>query len=553
MSSELLTLWSNQPALSLAIWAAMIIFMMYLGRKPSHQLLRSSGRGIYRLMRLSARTLALWQEALAERNRSIILASGKDATERAIEREFERIKDIVARDLAHYPSLHRQISDVVGKIETDYHASAETPPAPPSWLDAVEAVGAIPKSADPAVAKIMDNIHDTIVAAHDETLSAYRKSSQERHRILGKLQPLWRNMVSQLGEVNTKFEGIGDRARIIDEKMQEYQKIREGEESVLQALTLSSLTQFFIGGVVLVIAVMGGLINFQLIAMPMSEMVGGNSYIGGMRTSDIAALVIILVEIAMGLFLLESLRITHLFPIIGSMDDKMRRKMMLITLTILTILATVEASLAYMRDLLALDREALTQSLAGNTVVEANFRWIPSVGQMVMGFILPFALAFVAIPLESFVHAARTVLGLVAQGVLQLLSVCSRLLGTLGMYSCRVLTHLYDLVIMVPLSIETWVAQGRIKFNSREALPSYRYAYSGNDNQGNHSVSDDLRGGLSADVVEPELPMEETSTDSGRKTTARKSTTKTTTRKTTPRKSRTKKEDNDDAIIESNA
>ncbi len=44
-----------------------------------------------------------------------------------------------------------------------------------------------------------------------------------------------------------------------------------------------------------------------------------------MKTSDIAALVIILIEIAMGLFLLESLRITRLFPIISSMDDQMHR------------------------------------------------------------------------------------------------------------------------------------------------------------------------------------------------------------------------------------
>jgi methyl-accepting chemotaxis protein len=57
------------------------------------------------------------------------------------------------------------------------------------------------------------------------------------------------------------------------------------------------LTQFFISSLVLVIAIFGGLINFQLIAMPMSEMVGGSSYIGPMKTSDIAALVIIMVVI----------------------------------------------------------------------------------------------------------------------------------------------------------------------------------------------------------------------------------------------------------------
>ena len=234
--------------------------------------------------------------------------------------------------------------------------------------------------------------------------------------------------------------------------------MRANDNAIAHKLASSSLTQFFISGLVLFIAVMGGLINFQLIAMPMSEMVGGTSYIGDMKTSNIAALVIIMVEIAMGLFLLESLRITHLFPMISTMDDTMRKRMMWVSLSILTILATVEASLAYMRDLLALDNEALKQSLAGAGVVEANFRWIPSLGQMIMGFILPFALAFVAIPLESFIHALRTVLGLVAQGILRLLAVAARVIGSTANHICKVGIHFYDLIIMVPLSIERMIA-----------------------------------------------------------------------------------------------
>ena len=38
--------------------------------------------------------------------------------------------------------------------------------------------------------------------------------------------------------------------------------------------------------------------------------------------------------------------------------------------------------------------------------------WITTAAQMGMGFTLPFALVFVAIPLETFVHSLRTVLGL---------------------------------------------------------------------------------------------------------------------------------------------
>ena len=253
--------------------------------------------------------------------------------------------------------------------------------------------------------------------------------------------------------------------------MESYHAIRAQEDKSIHTLTSSSLTQFFISGLVLMIAIMGGLINFQLIAMPMSEMVGGTSYIGAMKTSDIAALVIILIEIAMGLFLLESLRITSLFPIIGSMDDKMRRRMMVVTFSILAILAGIEASLAYMRDLLALDRETLQQSLTGAStgLVEAQFRWIPSIGQMVMGFILPFALAFIAIPLESFIHSIRTVMGLVVVFVLRTLKVFIRMIGGIVLHISKIIISLYDLIIMLPLGIERLI-QSQLKGSNKEVI-----------------------------------------------------------------------------------
>ncbi len=226
-------------------------------------------------------------------------------------------------------------------------------------------------------------------------------------------------------------------------------------------LTSSAATQFFIAGFVLMIATGGAIINFNLIALPMSEMVGGGSYIGAFKTSDVAALVIILVELAMGLYLMESLRITRLFPIIGQMDDRTRRRMIWITFTILFIMAGVEASLAFMRDRLAADMQALRQSLADVEVVATANNWIPTVGQMVMGFILPFALAFVAIPLESFVHAARTVLGGVFAALLNALAFVFRLTGNVARYGGELGVNLYDLAIFPSLWIERLVLEKR--------------------------------------------------------------------------------------------
>ena len=111
-----------------------------------------------------------------------------------------------------------------------------------------------------------------------------------------------------------------------------------------------------------------------------------------------------------------------------------------------------------MRDLLALDREALAQSLAGISAIEAEFRWIPSIGQMVMGFVLPFTLAFVAIPLESFIQSSRTVTGLLGEATLRLLNFVLRMLGNLIYQLGNTLIALYDLIIFLPLRIEEFVA-----------------------------------------------------------------------------------------------
>jgi len=461
MFNEILTVWSDQAAISATIWLAILVFVAYLARNPAHSLLYSIGNAIYSACRLFATSLRNLEASLQRRNREVVLSLGQDDCERAIEREFHRVNTVVTRDLGAYPALHRQISDTIDRIEEDYQAATDVPPLPPAWLQAVDSIASIPRSGDATVCSILDNIGTTLENAHHETEKAYRKTTLERHKLLGAMQPQWRKLGQSLTRVKDTIDGLDERSLEIDRQMQAYEAIRDRDDTVTRTLSSSSLTQFFISSLVLVIAILGGLINFQLIAMPMSEMVGGTSYIGPMRTSDIAALVIIMVEIAMGLFLLESLRITHLFPVIGSMDDNMRKRMIVITFSILAILATVEASLAYMRDLLALDREALTQSLAGSGIVaEAEFRWIPSLGQMIMGFILPFALAFVAIPLESFIHSLRTVLGMLALAFIHSLAIGARLVGGSARHLSQMLVSLYDLFIMLPLGIERLVNVG---------------------------------------------------------------------------------------------
>ena len=321
-----------------------------------------------------------------------------------------RVGETVRKDLANYPHLHRGLSEAIGRIEKDHQDAVEVPPDPPGWVRAVEAVSKL--DAKDGGGDVLADMHKSIVKAHKEAMEAYREASAERHELLRAMMPRWRDVQQLLTEVDKKAESLLTRSAGIDRHMQEYEQIVKREDKALSVLSSSSLVQFFVSAMVLLVALGGAAINFSLIARPMAEMVGGTSFIGVFKTADIAALVIIMVEISMGLFLMESLRITRLFPVIGALPDKMRVRMIWITFTILLLLASIEAGLAYMREVLLQDELATSALLRGSeAAVENGFLWITTAAQMGMGFVLPFALVFVAIPLETFIHSLRTVRG----------------------------------------------------------------------------------------------------------------------------------------------
>jgi hypothetical protein len=424
-----------------------------------HQAIKSSTRVLYNAFRISAVSVLHAERRLGERNRTVLLSHGRDAAERIIEREIERMDGTVRRDLAEYPSLHRKISETLEKIEEDYRQTGEIPPSPLAWTQAVQSVAKLPSKSDPMVVEILEDIHKSLVKAHDKALVEYRRASAERHGLLKNLVPYWRNIQRRLDEVDKHINSLLERSEIIAKHIEDYKEILAKSDRALRVLSSSALNQFFISAFVLAVAVGGAAINFSLIARPMAEMVGGQTLVAGFQMADVAALVIILVEISMGLFLMESLRITRLFPVIGALKDVVRMRMVWITFSILFILASVEAGLAFMREMLLEDELATSAILRGDAIgsVVGDFSWITTAAQMCMGFILPFALVFVAIPLESFVHAMRTVLGLTAAVLLRSLAYILRLMGNVSRHAGSVLRDVYDLLIFVPLSMERMI------------------------------------------------------------------------------------------------
>jgi translation initiation factor 2B subunit (eIF-2B alpha/beta/delta family) len=451
--------WPNNVAFSVLALAVLAMLFLYAARKPMHGVIHSVCTLLSQSARFIARWLFLCADNLKLRNQSVLLAHGQESEGVVIDREFERVSDMIRKDMHEFPALQRKMMEEATRIEEDYHKCGEIPPPPPEWVGALKSVAQIKTGGD-IPRKLLEDINKSIQKIHDRTVAEFRRSYEERHKILKAMQPSWRSVEKLIGEMEKKMVTLQTNAKQIDGHMGKLEGIRAKDNKTEHALTTSGFVQLAISSLVMVIALGGAFINYKLIALPMSEMVGASDYItNSLKTSDVAALVIILMEASMGLFLLESLRITQLFPRIASMDDRMRQRLMFASLTFLIILAGIESSLALMRDMLVADKASLMRDLASSAppVSDGMLTSIPMIGQMVMGFVLPFALAFVAIPLESAVYSMRTVLGVFLVQAMRGLGFSLRFTSLLLKRFSKVLELAYDVLIVIPLMIERWV------------------------------------------------------------------------------------------------
>lgn len=455
--------WPDQVVLSLLVLFFIASVFLYAARMPAYNVIYSICNLIGHALRFIARWLLLAAEGLRQRNKTVLLAHGQTEISAQIEREFERTTALVRKELGKYPALQRKMMDELTRIEDDYLKCGEVPPPPPEWVDAMSTMANI-KSGGEIAKKLLEDLQKSVQKIHDKTITEYRRSYEARHKILKGLMPIWRSVDSLVKNIDGSMISLNSNAQVIDAHMKRYEDIRAKTDKSEHTLAISAFVQLGISALVMLIAIGGAFINFKLIALPMSEMVGASDYItNNLRTSDVAALVIVLMEASMGVFLLESLRITHLFPTMSSMTDQLRRRVMWAALILLVILAGIESSLALMRDMLIADKAAMLHDLA--TVVPAvTDNWltnIPMVGQMVMGFVLPFVLAFVAIPLEVAVYSLRTVVGVLLVTLMRSVSFALRFSAMIFNRLGRILVNVYDITIVIPLLIERWVASMR--------------------------------------------------------------------------------------------
>src|SRR5262245_501188 len=449
--------WPGSPGLSLlALWALSVLFL-WAAREPMLQVLRGIGRGLesgFTSASQWCREAAARQEA---RCREVLLAAGEMELHGRLERELHRIDASFSEKLGSYATLHRRLDDLLLRLDEDYQTCGDAPPEAPGWTAAVEAVSAIPTASDPNVQKVLTGISDSLDAAAKRALAVHREETAKRHRLLGRMRPDWkevRRLLARMHEIVARSLRVTAR---VDRCVDEFQALVAARGSSSQALAFSPPMPFLVSLIVLAIALGGAFINFQLIALPMSELVPAGARIGGAPVATVAALVIVLMETAVGIFVMDMLEITDLFPKLASLSVGRRRLILGIGLGGLFFLAGVESSLAVLREQIVAADEALKISLAGasETVVAAAARSsIPVVGQAVLGFVLPWILAMVAIPLESLLDSSRL---LASRCGVVLLHGLGHVAGALA-HGARTFTvagpSLYDVYVSLPLRAE---------------------------------------------------------------------------------------------------
>jgi hypothetical protein len=459
-----LLLWPQNPILSIAVLWLVSVVLLWAARTPMLDLLRRLGSVLDEGLGAAARACAAAADGLRERSRAALLAAGSLEIGHKLDREFHGIDRGFSEKLEQYANLHRDLGDLLQELDDDYRKCGDNPPQVPGWTTAAQAIAKIPSSSDPNVHKVLESIRKSSGEAEKKTLAAYREATADRHKQLGRMAAAWKEVRSLMARMHDAVTRALETTTRIDGYVAEYRAIRDDVESAARARAYSAGKLFVVSVVVLAIALGGAFVNFQLIALPMSELVPAGARIGGVAVSTVSALVIVLMEAAVGIFVMDMLGITELFPKLAGIPSSRRRLILCLGLAALFFLAAVESSLAILREQIAEADAALELALAGETgrlVTEASSSRIPVIGQAVLGFVLPWVLAMVAVPLEMLLDSGRFALAGLAVALLHAVGQLAQICGRIASHASALLASLYDVYIALPLRLESWIQSRR--------------------------------------------------------------------------------------------
>jgi hypothetical protein len=164
----------------------------------------------------------------------------------------------------------------------------------------------------------------------------------------------------------------------------------------------------------------------------------------GLAPSTYATLLIISMLLFSAALLFESLRITHLLPLMAAISRKGRLMLLWGSGLGVSMLALLSAGLA-----------------SGYLVAPDQGLQPPQVAVALLTLSTALVVAVSIVPLEYFIYTLRPVVSSALQMLLHGMAFALRMLSAMVMEVGRLLLHIYDLVIFIPLKVSQERSQKR--------------------------------------------------------------------------------------------
>jgi hypothetical protein len=425
---------TDYPVIGVVLAIVIAIAVMYLVRERAHRAIEQLGRAGQRELRLLARACAMLGTALQARNREVMLALQTEITRRQLEWDFQRVAAAVEQDMTKFQHLERAINEHITLLSEDFERSTQVPPAAPGWIGAVDAIAKLQLDTHPEpVGRILQDIHGSVQDQQREVMREYRWAVNARHKILADMRPLWRRLSRQVTAVGKDSRDLLARIHRVDTQMAAFRELCANRADVRVE---SFLARWLVALVLSASGVVLAVLNVNLLQQPLNAL--SIAQTGGLTLLMASAFTLALS--GMSLLISECAHVTRLLPLLDGLPRRSRLMLTVLASVLIVTLIAGEAALF----------ASSHGALAPGWTQPASIWGLASVGVVV-----PLLLALLSPALESLLATSRPVLMSFVIAVLSLLVVLLRLTGRLWRECARIAHHVYDLILFLPLSIET--------------------------------------------------------------------------------------------------
>ena len=442
----------GEPAAEVVVAAWLVL---YLGRPHFHKGIRALARLTGQPLRLVARFLGAGAADIHRRNRALLQAQARADAALKVEREWARLDEIVRRDVQGFPALQEVLLRQVAQWEEEFQRSGEIPQPSPEWTKAVSAVARLKAGDDGVAERVQAGFQALVQNAQEQALRERRQVIAERHRALARAQLMWQTVARRLEHVDNRLVRVAESAFGIHEAVERYEALSERTPPLDRALVASAASRLLAASLVLLVAAGAALMNAHIIGAPLRWLgIGQGLALAGYPASQVAAGTLIAIEVVAGIVLFDALNVTHLFGVVAELSKRARRAAAAGAIMALILLAALQAVLAFVRESAVIGVPAI------KGVMIPDLPLWQTVAEALLAFVLPCLMAFVAIPLEAFIYALRTISGVILEALVRILAFGFRLTWRVVAGVADTLSALYDLFILPPLLLERVLQYG---------------------------------------------------------------------------------------------